>query len=249
MSSVPISKLPKPPLVDVRCVSKSHRTGGFDVEILSSVTLAIGQGEFVAITGPSGSGKSTLLGLIGTLDAPTSGEVLIDGVQTSTLHRDDIAILRNEKIGFVFQHFNLLPRMSALDQIMLPTLYARHVPNGGFEAAARQRLSDAGLSQYALRLPSELSGGQQQRVAIARALMNSPKLILADEPTGALDQQSGRGIMDQFTRLNAAGITVVVVTHDADVARYARRVIRMQDGRILQDGQASSHLSRMTVTV
>ena len=231
-----VTALKVPPIVDARRLCKSHRMAGADVEVLSEATLSIEQGEFVAIVGPSGSGKSTLLGLIGTLDAPTSGELFIEGVATGALHADELALLRNSRIGFVFQNFNLLPRAAAIDQVTLPALYSRPGLTRAVEAAARQRLQDVGLVNYTLHKPTQLSGGQQQRVAIARALVNNPRLILADEPTGALDQQSGRGIMELFARLNASGITIVVVTHDAAVASFARRILRMQDGRIVYDG-------------
>jgi ABC-type lipoprotein export system ATPase subunit len=234
-----------PPIVEARRLSKSHRMAGTDVEVLSEATLAIEEGEFVAIVGPSGSGKSTLLGLIGTLDAPTSGELLIEGVATSTLQANELASLRNSRIGFVFQNFHLLPRTAAIDQVTLPALYSFHGVTKTVEAAARQRLRDVGLVHYTLHTPTQLSGGQQQRVAIARALINGPRMILADEPTGALDQRSGRGIMELFARLNASGITIVVVTHDAAVANFARRIVRMQDGRIVYDGPSLATAAKM----
>jgi putative ABC transport system ATP-binding protein len=224
------------PIVEARRLCKSHRMAGTDVEVLSGATLTIRQGEFVAIVGPSGSGKSTLLSLLGTLDAPTSGELLIEGVATATLDANELALLRNSRIGFVFQNFHLLPRTAAIDQVTLPALYSRRGRSKAVEADALQRLRDVGLVNHTMHTPTQLSGGQQQRVAIARALVNNPRLILADEPTGALDQVSGRGIMDLFACLNATGITIVVVTHDAAVASYARRILRMQDGRIVYDG-------------
>jgi putative ABC transport system ATP-binding protein len=237
-----------PPIVDARRLCKSHRMADADVEVLSEATLVIEEGEFVAIVGPSGSGKSTLLGLLGTLDAPTSGELLIEGVATGRLDTDELAALRNSRIGFVFQHFHLLPRTTAIDQVALPALYSRHGVSRTVAAAARQRLEDVGLVNYTLHKPTQLSGGQQQRVAIARALVNNPRLILADEPTGALDQQSGHGIMELFARLNASGITIVVVTHDAAVANFARRIVRMQDGRIVYDGPSLASTAKLRMS-
>ena len=221
------------PAVQTRGVSKSHTMEGTQVEVLHDVSLTIDKGDFVAITGASGSGKSTLLSLLGTLDTPTSGEVLIHGCRTKDLKPNALAAFRNAHIGFVFQNFHLLPRTKALDQVMLPALYGRSTSTVLALQMARDRLNDVGLADYERHKPSQLSGGQQQRVAIARALMNSPGLILADEPTGALDQASGHEIMALMRRLNERGMTIVIVTHDASVAGYARRIISMSDGCVV----------------
>lgn len=239
LARTPVPLVRRVPMIEARGLCKSHRSGGMSVEVLKDATLTISAGEFVAIMGPSGSGKSTLLSLLGTLDAPTSGEVRIAGVATGALKPNALAAFRNARIGFVFQQFHLLGRTSALEQVQLPALYAR----GGtrrkdVEAAARKRLEQVGLSGYEAHKPSQLSGGQQQRVAIARALMNDPGLVLADEPTGALDERSGQEIMDLLCHLNDTGITVVIVTHDSAVARRAQRIIRMRDGRVAGDGPA-----------
>lgn len=240
----PLSTVPVP-AVEARGVSKSHVMDGTQVEVLHGVSLSIAKGDFVAITGASGSGKSTLLSLLGTLDAPTSGDVFINGQRTGALAANALASFRNSHIGFVFQQFHLLPRTAAADQVMLPALYGRNVNTGAAHLAARERLKDVGLAGYERHLPSQLSGGQQQRVAIARALMNNPSLILADEPTGALDQASGHQIMALLQHLNEAGLTIVIVTHDASIARYAQRIVRMCDGRIVANGDIEASTQRL----
>ena len=196
--------------------------------------MEIQQGEFLAVMGPSGSGKSTLMHLLGCLDQPTGGRYFLDGDEISLLTRDQLALIRNRRIGFVFQSFNLLPRITALDNVALPLVYGR-TPRRERREKAEAVLRAVGLGDRALHHPSQLSGGQQQRVAIARALVNDPALILADEPTGAIDTRTGIEIMALFQRLNREGITVVVVTHEQDIANYAQRVIRFKDGRLTGD--------------
>jgi len=221
-------------LISARDVSKIYTMGDQTVRALDNVSLEIAEGEFVAIMGPSGSGKSTMMNLIGALDVPTSGTLSIDGRDISALSSDELADLRNRTIGFVFQQFNLLPRTPALRQVMLPLLYANPKPANP-EALARRRLEQVGLASRMDHHPRQLSGGQQQRVAIARALVNNPKILLADEPTGALDTKTTAEIMQLFCELNEGGITVVVVTHEPEVAEYARRVVVFRDGHIVED--------------
>jgi putative ABC transport system ATP-binding protein len=222
------------PLIRATGVTKTYIMGEETVRALDGVSLAIDQGEFVAIMGPSGSGKSTMMNLIGALDVPTSGRLLIGGRDIGEMTSDELADLRNREIGFVFQQFNLLPRTGALKQVMLPLLYA-HPRRDDPESAARQRLEDVGLGDRLDHHPRQLSGGQQQRVAIARALVNDPKILLADEPTGALDSKTSEEVMRLFARLNAQGITVILVTHEPDIADWARRRIVFRDGRVLDD--------------
>jgi putative ABC transport system ATP-binding protein len=208
-----------------------HFQLGEQVTALEGVTVSIDAGEYVAITGPSGSGKSTFMGIVGCLDRPTRGKCWIDGVETSELGSDDLAAIRNRKIGFVFQNFNLLDRLNARENIELPLMYA------GVHRRARRKMADralkmVGLSDRGDHLPSQLSGGQQQRVAVARALACSPDIILADEPTGALDSRSANEMMTLFRKLNDYGKTIVIVTHDPQIAQHASRVIRFFDGRV-----------------
>ena len=223
----------------LRCdaVSKEYAVGTQTVLALKRVSVAIGTGEFVSVMGPSGSGKSTFMNLVGCLDMPTSGRIEIDGEAVSTLDGDALAATRNRKIGFVFQQFNLLGRTSALDNVALPLLYAGA---GRLERRSRaaEALARVGLAERAHHVPSQLSGGQQQRVAIARALVNAPALLLADEPTGALDSATGSEIMGLFRELNEDGITLLVVTHEAEVAACARRVLRFRDGELIADERA-----------
>ena len=222
------------PLIAASHLVKTYELGEQQVHALRDVSFTVMPGEFMAIMGPSGSGKSTLMNMIGALDTPTSGSMAIDGAEISTMSPDQLADLRNRTIGFVFQQFNLLRRTTALDNVKLPLLYSRRRPPD-VNAAARNSLEMVGLADRLDHQPSQLSGGQQQRVAIARALVNNPRLILADEPTGALDTQTSAEIMALFGRLNAAGLTVILVTHEPDVAAHARRLLRVRDGRIIED--------------
>jgi ABC-type lipoprotein export system ATPase subunit len=224
------------PVVSARHLTKTYQLGEVAVHALRDVSFDIHPGEFVAIMGPSGSGKSTLMNLIGALDTPTSGDLSINGVSIGSLDSDALADLRNRTIGFVFQQFNLLARTSALDNVKLPLTYCRDPAK---QAAASQlaagRLKEVGLAERMDHVPSKLSGGQQQRVAIARALVNDPSLILADEPTGALDTETSLEIMSLFKRLTQRGMTVIIVTHEPDVAAHAQRLLRVRDGRIVED--------------
>ena len=225
-----------PPVIKLESFSKTYFTGEIEVHAVRGVSLEIKPGEFVAIMGASGSGKSTLMNAIGCLDRPTAGKYWLDGVDVGELERDELADLRNEKIGFVFQGFNLLSRTSALENIELPLLYARPGIRGHAQRdRSLKALETVGLGDRADHHPNQLSGGQQQRVAIARALVNNPKLLLADEPTGNLDSRTGIEIMGVFQNLNAQGMTVVMVTHELDIAHYSTRMVVMRDGRIVTD--------------
>jgi putative ABC transport system ATP-binding protein len=224
-------------VVNAQGLGKSYQLGEHTFTALEDISLIVREGDYVAITGPSGSGKSTLMHLIGSLDVPTSGRLEIAGRDITHLSANELAGVRNEVIGFVFQSFNLVPRMSALAQVMLPLAYARNRPSNA-RALAQRRLEDVGLGDRGHHYPQQLSGGQQQRVAIARALVTNPRLLLADEPTGALDSRTSDDIMALFERLNASGITVVVVTHDRDIARRARSQIALRDGHVVADTPA-----------
>ena len=220
------------PVIETRGLGKVYSPGSeAEVVALKQVDMRIHRGDFVAIMGPSGSGKSTLMNLIGCLDTPSDGVYECDGVDVSTLDREQLAILRRDKIGFVFQGFNLLPRMSALDNVAMPLGYAQ-VPNADRRQMAQDALASVGLGGRSGHRPSELSGGQQQRVAIARALINKPPILLADEPTGALDSKTGEEILALFKRLRDDDHTVVLITHDAEVAAHADRVFLMRDGEL-----------------
>ncbi|ACL22962.1 ABC transporter ATP-binding protein [Chloroflexus aggregans] len=223
-----------PPLIQLNNITKVYVMGETEVHALRGISLTINQGEMVAIMGPSGSGKSTLMNIIGCLDRPTSGEYLLEGVNVGELSDDELAIIRNEKIGFVFQQYMLLQRTTALRNVELPMLYGRGRPDR--QERARRALEAVGMGDRLHHRPNELSGGQQQRVAIARALVNEPRIIMADEPTGALDSRTGAEIMGIFQRLNAEqGITVILVTHEHDVAQHAERIISVRDGLIADD--------------
>jgi putative ABC transport system ATP-binding protein len=222
------------PLIEARGLGKSYVMGSTTVAALRSVSLTIGEGEFVAIMGASGSGKSTFMNLLGCLDTPTTGEYRLAGEKVSDMSGDALATIRNRRIGFVFQQFNLLPRTSALDNVQLPLLYAA-TPASERRQRAMARLSQVGLATRHDHHPSQLSGGQQQRVAIARALVNDPALILADEPTGALDSRTSLEIMVLLQQLNTAGMTIVMVTHESDIAAFASRIITFRDGEIISD--------------
>jgi len=224
-----------PPLIDVRDLRKTYWLGEVTVNALAGVTVAIEKGSYVAIMGPSGSGKSTFMNLLGCLDQPTSGKYLLDGVPVESLDRDQLAEIRNQKIGFVFQNFNLLPRMSALENVELPLLYKDQATSGADEQAEHS-LTLVGLAGRERSFPAQLSGGQQQRVAIARALINKPEILLTDEPTGALDSRTGAEIMSVFEGLNRTqGITIVLVTHSDEIAAHADRIIGFRDGLIVSD--------------
>jgi putative ABC transport system ATP-binding protein len=228
------------PLIDARDLVKTYAMGDQTVFALRGATLAIEAGEFVAVMGASGSGKSTLMNILGCLDQPTSGSYRLAGEAVEALSGDALAAIRNRRIGFVFQQFNLLPRTSALENVELPMVYASVRP-AEREQRARAALARVGLAERAGHTPAELSGGQQQRVAIARALVNGPQLILADEPTGALDSQTSEDIMRLLADLNAQGMTVILVTHEHDVAAWAKRRIVFKDGLVVEDGAQQPH--------
>jgi putative ABC transport system ATP-binding protein len=226
-----------PDLIETNGLTKTYTLGEVSVNALQGVTLTVERGSFVAIMGASGSGKSTLMNLLGCLDRPTSGRYCLDGVPVEGLDRDQLAEIRNQKIGFVFQTFNLLPRMSAMENVQLPLLYKSGDTKDADERA-RRVLALVGLAGREHSLPTQLSGGQQQRIAIARALINQPEILLADEPTGQLDSRTSAEIMGIFQRLNRDhGITIVVVTHSDEVARFANRIITFRDGRIVDDNK------------
>jgi putative ABC transport system ATP-binding protein len=229
----PVPSTGEPPVIRIRGITKVYHLGETTVHALRGADLDVHRGEFIAIMGPSGSGKSTLMNVIGCLDQPTAGAYELDGIETSQLSDDQLAAVRNRKIGFVFQQFNLLPRMPAVEQVELPLLYAGRKDKHPRAVAA---LESVGLGDRLHHKPSEMSGGQQQRVAIARALVTDPAIILADEPTGNLDTRSSEEIMDLFQRLNRDhGITIVFVTHEPEIAQHTNRVIHIRDGRIHRD--------------
>lgn len=235
------------PLIELHHVSKVYGMGNTEVHALWNVDLVINKGEYCSIMGPSGSGKSTAMNLIGCLDRPTAGEYYLDGENVAHLDDDALAHIRNRKIGFVFQQFHLLPQLSALENVMLPMVYA-----GVTSAERRDRAADAlkrvKLADRMNNKPTQLSGGQQQRVAIARAIVNQPLLVLADEPTGALDSHTTQDVLGIFSDLNATGITVVMVTHEPDVARLTRRIVWFRDGEVMDDNLTPDDIGSLTAT-
>lgn len=222
------------PVIQIEELRKQYVIGDQEIYALRGVSLSIEEGDFVAIMGPSGSGKSSMMNVIGCLDKPTSGEFYLDGYPVSQAHDDELAVIRNQKIGFVFQNFNLLPRTTAVENVELPLLYGGTSARERRERAIRA-LTSVGLAERLNNKPNELSGGQQQRVSIARALVNDPVILLADEPTGALDTKTSEEIMGIFQKLNDAGKTVILVTHEPDIAEYAKRIVRFRDGQIIAD--------------
>ena len=221
-------------LIDIRDITKVYEMGEEKVHALSGVTVGVERGEYVAIMGPSGSGKSTLMNLIGCLDTPSSGSYVLNGKEVARMSDDELAAIRNQEIGFVFQTFNLLPRTSALQQVELPLVYGG-VSRKDRRDRAVKALKAVGLADRMNHTPNEMSGGQRQRVAVARALINDPSILLADEPTGNLDSQTGAEIMALFAELNARGNTIVLVTHEEDIAAHARRIVRLKDGKVRDD--------------
>ena len=229
------------PLIYIKALKRDFQLGSETIYVLKGIDLQINKGEYVALMGPSGSGKSTLMNLLGCLDTPTSGTYILNGKDVSQMHDDDLAEIRNKEIGFVFQTFNLLPRTTALDNVALPMIYA------GYSKSERNQRASEVLTQVNLadrmdHQPNQLSGGQRQRVAIARALVNKPSIILADEPTGNLDSKTSVEIMNLFNEIHKNGNTVILVTHEEDIAQYAHRIIRLRDGIIESDTQNTNHL-------
>lgn len=223
-------------VVRVNEVKKIYRMGAVEVQALKGISLTVSKGEFLSIMGPSGCGKSTLMHILGCLDKPTSGHVLLDGVNIDELNDNNLAEIRNKKVGFVFQTFNLLPKLNAIENVELPLIYA----GVGFDERRKKALDllqIVGLKDRAEHKPTELSGGQSQRVAIARALINNPSIVLADEPTGNLDSKSGEEIIDLFSELNGRGITLIIVTHDQEIADHSKRILRLKDGLVISDEQ------------
>ncbi|MGO4273588.1 ABC transporter ATP-binding protein [Paenibacillus sp. TAF58] len=230
-------------IIELKEITKTYKRGEEDLHILRSISLSVAEGDFVAIIGPSGSGKSTLMNTIGLLDVPTSGSYTLDGVVTEHMNDNALAELRNQKIGFIFQQFNLLPRLSAMENVELPMIYAGIAKKERRERA-HNMLKMLGMGERGHHKPSELSGGQQQRVAIARALAISPSLILADEPTGALDSRTGEEVLELILQLNAQGNTIVLITHDHHIADNAQRVVSLRDGVIIDDYRNGAQISQ-----
>jgi putative ABC transport system ATP-binding protein len=222
-------------VIETKDLTKTYKAGEIEIPALQGINFQLDSGEFVAIMGASGSGKSTLMNILGCLDYPTSGDYYLDGVKINDLNRNALADIRNRKIGFVFQGFNLLSRTTALENVALPLLYDRGKQVEDYRHRARETLEAVGLTDRMHHVPSQLSGGQQQRVAIARALVMKPSLILADEPTGNLDSRTSHEVMEVLKDLNGRGVTIILVTHEKDIAAYARRVVEMRDGRIVHE--------------
>ena len=229
------------PLISIKNLKRDFQLGNETINVLKGIDLEINKGEYVALMGPSGSGKSTLMNLLGCLDTPTSGTYVLNGKDVSQMHDDDLAEIRNKEIGFVFQTFNLLPRTTALDNVALPMIYAGYSKSDR-NARATEVLTQVGLSDRMDHQPNQLSGGQRQRVAVARALVNKPSIILADEPTGNLDSKTSIEIMNLFNEIHKNGNTVILVTHEEDIAKYAHRIIRLRDGLIESDAENKDHL-------
>lgn len=224
------------PIIDIKAITRDFQLGNETVNVLKGIDLLINKGEYVALMGPSGSGKSTLMNILGCLDTPTSGSYILNGKQVSEMHDDELAEIRNKEIGFVFQTFNLMPRTTALDNVALPMVYAGFSKNERNERAT-EVLTQVGLADRMDHKPNQLSGGQRQRVAVGRALVNKPSIILADEPTGNLDSKTSIEIMKLFGEIHAKGNTVILVTHEEDIAEHAHRIIRLRDGLIENDMQ------------
>lgn len=227
----------KTPVIQLENITKEYITTDVVTHVLKGITLTVAKGEFIAIIGPSGSGKSTLMNIIGLLDTPTSGTYILNGENTTGLAEDHLAYIRNREIGFVFQQFNLLQRQSALENVILPSIYAG-TNRTNRELKAKDLLTQLGLGERLYNRPNQLSGGQQQRVAIARALMNDPEVILADEPTGNLDTKSGQDVMAILKNLNKEGKTIVLITHEPDIAKQAKRIIHVRDGLIMKGSKS-----------
>jgi putative ABC transport system ATP-binding protein len=232
----------KPIIISLQRITKNYRLGELNLPVLKGIDLNIAEGEYLSIMGASGSGKSTLMNIMGCLDRATKGDYFFEGRNLTTFNNEELAFIRNQKIGFVFQQFNLLSRYTALENVMLPMIYA-HIPKAKRRQRATQLLHQVGLGNYLNHLPQQLSGGQQQRVAIARALINRPVLILADEPTGALDSNTSGEVMNLLTFLNQQGITIVIITHDQEIANQTNRIIQLKDGLVVKN-----NMPKLTVT-
>lgn len=231
----------KIPIIEIKKITKTYHIGDITTPILKGISLTIFKGDFVAITGPSGSGKSTLMNILGLLDTPTSGSYVLRGEKTTGLTEDELSRVRNKEIGFVFQSFNLLPRESAIENVILPSIYAA-TPRTEREERAKTLLTQLGLGDRLHNRPNQLSGGQQQRVAIARALMNNPNIILADEPTGNLDTKSGQDVMNILKELNKDGKTIILITHEPDIAKQAKDIIHIRDGQLINSAMVHTNI-------